>query len=97
MHGVSRTEVVLNYTILILLAAIAIYPIVGILGASLLPPGTQPSGFSLPSTFDFHNFATAWTQFATPLYHGMPLFVDVLAERYPEVPIIITKMVKIEY
>ena len=37
-------------------------------------------------------FATAWTQFATPLYHGMPLFVDLLAERYPDVPIIITKM-----
>lgn len=37
-------------------------------------------------------FATAWSQFSTPLYHGMPLFVDLLAERYPEVPIVITKM-----
>jgi len=35
---------------------------------------------------------TAWTQFASSLYHGIPLFVDDLAERYPEVPIIITKM-----
>lgn len=37
-------------------------------------------------------FLTGWTQFSTPLYHGMPLFVDLLAEWYPEVPIIITKM-----
>ena len=37
-------------------------------------------------------FQTAWTQFGTPIYHGMPLFVDNLAERFPEVPIIITKM-----
>ncbi len=35
---------------------------------------------------------TAWTQFASLLYHGIPLFVDDLAERFPEVPIIITKM-----
>jgi predicted TIM-barrel fold metal-dependent hydrolase len=35
---------------------------------------------------------TAWTQFASSLYHGIPLFVDDLAERFPEVPILITKM-----
>ncbi len=37
-------------------------------------------------------FLTGWTQFATPLYHGIPFFVDLLAEWFPEVPIIITKM-----
>ena len=37
-------------------------------------------------------FLTGWTQFSTPLYHGMPLFVDLLAEWFPNVPIIITKM-----
>jgi predicted TIM-barrel fold metal-dependent hydrolase len=37
-------------------------------------------------------FLTGWTQFSTPLYHGMPLFVDVLAEWFPDVPLIITKM-----
>jgi predicted TIM-barrel fold metal-dependent hydrolase len=36
--------------------------------------------------------ATAWTQFASPLYHGVPYFVDDLAEAFPEVPIVITKM-----
>jgi predicted TIM-barrel fold metal-dependent hydrolase len=37
-------------------------------------------------------FQTAWTQFGTPIYHGVPTFVDDLAERFPEVPFIITKM-----
>ena len=37
-------------------------------------------------------FQTAWTQFGTPIYHGNPGFVDDLAERFPEVPFIITKM-----
>jgi predicted TIM-barrel fold metal-dependent hydrolase len=37
-------------------------------------------------------FLTGWTQFSTPLYHGMPLFVDLLAEWFPDVPIVITKM-----
>lgn len=35
---------------------------------------------------------TAWTNFPTPLEHGIPMFVDHLAERFPELPIIITKM-----
>jgi len=35
---------------------------------------------------------TAWTQFGTRLYHGLPLFIDDLAERYPDVPIILVKM-----
>lgn len=37
-------------------------------------------------------FQTAWTQFGTPIYHGVPAFVDDLAEKFPEVPFIITKM-----
>jgi predicted TIM-barrel fold metal-dependent hydrolase len=36
--------------------------------------------------------ATGWTQFASPLHHGVPYFVDDLAEAFPEVPIVITKM-----
>jgi predicted TIM-barrel fold metal-dependent hydrolase len=36
--------------------------------------------------------ATGWTQFASPLYHGVPYFVDDLAEAFPEVPIVVTKM-----
>lgn len=37
-------------------------------------------------------FPTAWTQFGTRLYHGLPLFVDDIAERFPELPIILVKM-----
>ena len=35
---------------------------------------------------------TAWTQFGTRLYHGIPMFVDDLAERFPEIPFTLTKM-----
>jgi predicted TIM-barrel fold metal-dependent hydrolase len=37
-------------------------------------------------------FPTAWTQFGTRLYHGLPLFIDDLAERFPDVPIVLVKM-----
>lgn len=35
---------------------------------------------------------TAWTQFPGGLYYGDPLWVDELAARYPNVPIVLTKM-----
>ena len=35
---------------------------------------------------------TAWTQFGTPLYHGLPLYMDDLAESFPDVPIVVMKM-----
>ncbi len=35
---------------------------------------------------------TAWTQFGTKLYHGIPMFVDDLAEQFPETPFTLTKM-----
>ncbi len=37
-------------------------------------------------------FATAWSKFGHFLAQHVPFFVDHLAERFPEVPIIITKM-----
>ena len=37
-------------------------------------------------------FPTAWTQFGSPLYHGLPLFIDDLARRYPDNPIVLVKM-----
>jgi predicted TIM-barrel fold metal-dependent hydrolase len=43
-----------------------------------------------------HSFSlqilTAWTQFGTPLLHGIPLFVDYLAEAFPDVKVALTKM-----
>lgn len=60
----SRTQVAFNYCLLILVSIIAIYPLVGVLLASFYPrgPGSQPSGFALPPTFEWHNYVTAWTQ-----------------------------------
>lgn len=37
-------------------------------------------------------FPTAWSQFPGGLYYGNPIFVDEIAERHPDVPIILTKM-----
>jgi raffinose/stachyose/melibiose transport system permease protein len=60
----SRTTVVINYILLMICALVAIYPLVGVVLASLYPtgPGSQPSGFSLPPTFEWHNYVTAWEQ-----------------------------------
>ena len=35
---------------------------------------------------------TAWTQFPGGLYYGDPLWVDELCARYPDVPVVLTKM-----
>jgi raffinose/stachyose/melibiose transport system permease protein len=65
----SRAQVTLNYVLIILTSAIAIYPLVGVFLASLYPPGpeTSPSGFGLPPSWEWGNYARAWKQggFAT--------------------------------
>ena len=58
---IARRELVLNYVILILFAAIALYPVLGILVTALGTPG-DPSGFHLPSSLHFENFRTAWNE-----------------------------------
>ena len=58
---IARRELVLNYVILILFAAIALYPVIGILVTALGTPG-DPSGFHLPSSLHFENFRTAWNE-----------------------------------
>src|SRR4051812_12619490 len=64
MSTSSRTTVVMNYLLLTICAIVAIYPLIGVILASLYPtgPGSQPSGFSLPPTFEWHNYVTAWEQ-----------------------------------
>ena len=53
MNTTSRTQVALNYVLIIMCSAIAIYPLVGIVLASLYPsgPASSPSGFALPPSF----------------------------------------------
>jgi len=60
----TRTQVALNYVLLVLCAAVAIYPLVGVFFASLYPtgPGSAPSGFALPPSFHWHNYVEAWQQ-----------------------------------
>jgi raffinose/stachyose/melibiose transport system permease protein len=60
----SRTQITMNYVLLILCSAVAVYPLIGILMASLYPagPGVSPSGFGLPPSFEWRNYATAWEQ-----------------------------------
>lgn len=64
MNTASRTQVALNYLLLILCSAVAVYPLVGIVLASLYPsgPGNSPSGFALPPSFAWRNYVTAWEQ-----------------------------------
>jgi raffinose/stachyose/melibiose transport system permease protein len=60
----SQPKIVLNYALLVLCSMIAIYPLVGIVLASLYPsgPGSSPSGFALPPSFEWRNYVTAWEQ-----------------------------------
>lgn len=62
MNTASRGQIVLNYVLLVLCCAFAVYPLVGVLLASFYPtgPGIAPSGFALPPTFHWQNYPTAW-------------------------------------
>jgi raffinose/stachyose/melibiose transport system permease protein len=60
----SRLQVTMNYVLIVLCSAVAVYPLIGILLASFYPAqqGVSPSGFGLPPSFDWHNYITAWDQ-----------------------------------
>jgi raffinose/stachyose/melibiose transport system permease protein len=62
VNTTSRTQVALNYFLVILCCAVAVYPLVGVVLASLYPSGaaSAPTGFALPPTFEWHNYAKAW-------------------------------------
>lgn len=64
MTTVSRTQVALNYLLMVVCSMVAVYPLVGVVLASLYPsgPGSAPSGFALPPSFEWHNYLTAWQQ-----------------------------------
>jgi raffinose/stachyose/melibiose transport system permease protein len=62
MNTSSRWQVTLNYALVILCCAVAVYPLVGVVLASLYPSGaaSSPTGFALPPSFEWHNYVTAW-------------------------------------
>jgi raffinose/stachyose/melibiose transport system permease protein len=64
LNNASRPQVVLNYLLLILCSAVAVYPLVGNFLASLYPSGptAAPTGFGLPPSYNWHNYVTAWQQ-----------------------------------
>jgi len=64
MNTTSRPQLVLNYLLIVLCSAVAIYPLIGVVLASLYPTGqgVHPSGFGLPPTFGWHNYVTAWEE-----------------------------------
>lgn len=64
MNTAPRTQVTLNYLLIIVCSLIAVYPLVGVVLASLYPsgPASAPSGFALPPSFNWHNYVSAWEQ-----------------------------------
>jgi raffinose/stachyose/melibiose transport system permease protein len=64
VNTAPRTQVTLNYLLIIVCSLIAVYPLVGVVLASLYPsgPASAPSGFALPPSFNWHNYVSAWEQ-----------------------------------
>lgn len=56
----SRRESVVSHALLVLASLVALYPFLQILLVALHEPGARVTGFSVPSSVHFDNFATAW-------------------------------------
>jgi raffinose/stachyose/melibiose transport system permease protein len=74
---VTRRERVLAYGFLVFFAAIAVYPIVGVLLLALNPRDAVVSGFSLPQEVDLGTFAEAWEIGQLSIYMRSSLIVSV--------------------
>jgi raffinose/stachyose/melibiose transport system permease protein len=76
---ISRQERALNYAILTFFAAVALYPVFGIVATALAEPGSQ-IGFGVPSSLHWQNFQEAWTQgrFGTYLRSSAIVAVSVV-------------------
>ena len=73
----SRAERTLTYLIALAFAAAALTPLVGVLLASLHPPGTLLSGISLPDTLSLDTFASAWSAGDFPTLMTSSLIVSI--------------------
>ena len=58
----SRREAIVNYTILIFFAVIALFPLLGVLASALTSPAQSSASLTLPHSLHFSNFSTAWSQ-----------------------------------
>ena len=64
MNTATRTQVAINYVLIVGCSLVAVYPLLGVILASLYPPGPRsaPSGFALPPSFDWRSYGAAWNQ-----------------------------------
>ncbi|WP_326808378.1 carbohydrate ABC transporter permease [Streptomyces sp. NBC_01186] len=56
----GRRESVVSHALLVIASLVALYPFAQILLVALHEPGARVTGFSVPSSLHFDNFATAW-------------------------------------
>ncbi len=56
------TDRTLNYAILGLFSAVALFPVIGLLLTALQPEGSLGRGFDIPDHLEFGNFADAWAE-----------------------------------
>jgi len=77
---ISRREQALDYAILLVFSAVALYPVAGILLTALSPPGAGAT-FGIPESIELGNFRTAWSQghFASYLRSSAIVAVAVVA------------------
>ena len=78
---ISRAERTGNYAVLVLFAVIAVFPLLAIILVALQKPEDLATGFSLPRSISFGNFAEAWQEghFATYLRSSAIVSLSVLA------------------
>jgi raffinose/stachyose/melibiose transport system permease protein len=77
----SRAERALTYGVALVFAVLAIAPLLGVLLASLHPPGSLLSGISLPETLSLDTFGAAWEQgsFSTLMTSSVIVSLSVVA------------------
>lgn len=78
---ITRRDQWTAYAVLGLFSAIALYPVLGILGLALHTKDDQITGFALPTSFSLETFQKAWVQgeFATGLWSSFIVAVAVTA------------------
>ena len=74
---ISRREVIVTYVVLGIFALIALLPILGIVVMALTPPAQSSATFTIPSSLDFSNFTTAWSDGHFSQYLRSSLIVTV--------------------
>lgn len=77
----GRGESLVSHALLVLASLVALYPFAQIVLVALHEPGARVTGFSVPSSLHFDNFATAWDKglFSSALVSSLLVAVAVVA------------------